>query len=76
VPTSWFRASPLGSVWRLVRDLIKAPGRISQRYRKAGLGVTGWVGAFALAVSYYGLKFVGDLMTFFAPRTMRKVFSI
>jgi hypothetical protein len=73
---SWFRASPLGSVWRLVRDLVKAPGRISQRYRKAGLGVTGWVGAFALAVSYYGLKFVGDLMTFFAPRTMRKVFSI
>ena len=73
---SWFRASPLGSVWRLLRDLMKAPGRVSNRYRQAGLGPTGWIGAFTLAVSYYSLKFVGDLLAFFMPRTMRKVFSI
>lgn len=73
---SWFRASPLGSVWRLLRDLIKTPSRISQRYRQAGLGPTGWVGAFTLAVSYYWLKFFGDLLSFFAPRTLRRMFAI
>jgi hypothetical protein len=73
---SWFRASPLGSVWRLLRDLMKVPGRVSNRYRQAGLGPMGWIGAFTLAVSYYWLKFVGDLLAFFMPRTVRKVFSI
>ncbi len=73
---SWFRASPLGSVWRLFRDLMKTPARVSSRYRQAGLGAAGWMAAFMLAVSYYSLKFVGDLFAFFAPKTMRKVFSI
>jgi hypothetical protein len=73
---SWFRASPLGSVWRFLRDLIRAPGRVSNRYRQAGLGPTGWVGAVTLAVSYYSLKFLGDLLAFFMPRIMRRVFSI
>ena len=73
---SWFRASPLGSVWRLLRDLSKAPARVSSRYRQAGLGPAGWIGALSLAVSYYWLKFLGDLLSFFAPRTVRKVFSI
>jgi hypothetical protein len=73
---SWFRASPLGSVWRLLRDLLKAPSLVSKRYRQAGLGPAGWVGAFALAVSYYWLKFVGDLSSFFAPRMVRRMFSV
>jgi hypothetical protein len=73
---SWFRASPLGSIWRLLRDLMKAPARISNRYRAAGLGPIGWLGAFSLAISYYVLKFLGDLGAFFAPRTLRRMFSI
>jgi hypothetical protein len=73
---SWFRASPLGAVWRLVRDLIKAPSHISKRYKAAGLGPIGWLGAFSLALSYYFLKFFGDVFAFFAPKTLRRMFSI
>lgn len=72
----WFRASPLGSVWRYLRDLVNAPGRITARYRQAGLGVAGWLAAMGLAFTYYTLKFFGDLMSFFAPRKVRQYFSI
>ena len=41
--------TPLGSLFRFFRDIVKSPARIWRRRQQAGLGPVGMVSAFALS---------------------------
>jgi len=72
----WLLASPVGALYRLVRDVATAPGRVIER-RKASVGsFSGAILAFVLAVAYAAIKFVGEIVTFLSPRFVRRRFSI
>jgi hypothetical protein len=72
----WLSASPIGAVFRLVREIALAPGRIVQRRQASVRSISGAILAFALAIAYASLKFVGEVTTFVSPRFVRGRFSI
>lgn len=72
----WLAASPAGSLFRFVREILLAPGRIIARRRASVQSISGSLLAFGLAVAYAGLKFAGEVTTFVSPRFVRSRFSI
>ena len=70
-PLGWLAASPAGSLFRFVREILLAPGRIIARRRASVQSISGSLLAFGLAVAYAGLKFAGEVTTFVSPRFVR-----
>lgn len=69
-------ASPLGSLWRFAKGTFEAPKRIWSRRHKAGIGVAGMIGAFALSVTYSTLMLFGEIATLISPRFVREHFAV
>jgi hypothetical protein len=72
----WLAASPVGSIFRFVREILLAPGRIVARRQASVRTISGSIVAFGLAVAYAGLKLAGEVTTFVSPRFVRSRFSI
>jgi Glycosyl transferase family 2 len=70
------RASPLGSIWRFTKGTLDAPRRIWERRGKAGVGMLGMIGAFALSVTYSTLMLFGEIATLISPKFVRKHFAV
>lgn len=75
-PMGWLAASPVGSIFRFIREVLLAPGRIVARRRASVRTISGSVVAFGLALAYAGLKLAGEVTTFISPRLVRRRFSI
>jgi len=76
VKKSAIGGSPVGSVYRFVRSVAKAPKRIWSRRKEANLGLVGMVSAFGLSTAYSGLMLFGELAAFVSPKFVRNNFSI
>jgi hypothetical protein len=72
----WLAASPVGAVFRFLRDVALAPARIIRRRQASVRSFSGAIVAFGLAVAYASLKLAGELTTFVSPRFVRSRFSI
>jgi Glycosyl transferase family 2 len=72
----WLAASPLGAVFRFLREVTLAPGRILRRRQASVQSIPGALLAFALAVAYASVKLAGEVATFVSPRFVRSRFSI
>jgi hypothetical protein len=72
----WLLASPLGALFRFVRDVAAAPVRVIDRRKASVKSFSGAVLAFLLAVAYAGVKLFGEIVTFLSPRFVRSHFSI
>jgi hypothetical protein len=72
----WLAASPVGSLFRFVREILLAPGRIVARRQASVQTISGSIAAFGLAVVYASLKLAGEVTTFISPRFVRSRFSI
>ncbi len=68
--------SPVGSTFRFLRSIAKAPARIWQRHKQANLSLGGMLTAFALSISYSSLMYFGELAAFVSPQFVRRHFSI
>lgn len=52
-------------------DMRRSRARISANYRNVGLTATQSLGALAIAFTYYGIAFLGELVTFVSPTLIR-----
>lgn len=61
----------LGAARRLKWQMVGARRRIMSHRRELGLGALGAVGALLVAAGYFGLEFIGDLVTRVNPTLIR-----
>lgn len=69
-------ASPLGALIRLGRDVKSMAGRAVHDRKEVGLSVPGAVAAALVGATYIGVKFFGEVVTFFSPGLVRKYWPI
>lgn len=71
-----FSASPLGSIFRLARYLLKSPVRIWGRRQGAKLGLYGVFCSWTISLVYGFFVFFGEIVSFFSPSALRKFVAI
>jgi hypothetical protein len=66
----------LGTPWRFARSVAKAGRRIHTHRRDVGLGPVGAAGAFGLALGYFGLCAVGEVLGRVSPELVRRRLAV
>ncbi len=66
----------LGTPWRFASSVARAAKRIGTHRKEVGLGATGAAGAMGLAVGYYALCAVGEVIGRVSPETVRKRLAV
>jgi hypothetical protein len=68
--------NPLTALVRWLRELWQVLVRVATRARTVGLGPLGVLAAIGLGFVYFSLKFVGEVVAFFAPGVIRRNLSM
>lgn len=71
-PRGRFGATPLGTIWRYLRNLARSFYRSFKLRRAVGLGFIGAFGACAIAAAYYTIKLLGELISYVRPELIRR----
>lgn len=66
----------LGTPYRFARSVWQAGRRILGHRREVGLGPVGAAAAFGMAVGYYGLCVVGEVLGRVSPETVRRRLAV
>jgi hypothetical protein len=66
----------LGTPWRFASSVARAAKRIGTHRKQVGLGAAGAAGAMGLAVGYYALCAVGEVMGRVSPETVRRRLAV
>ena len=66
----------LGTPWRVASSVARAAKRIGTHRKQVGLGAAGAAGALGLAVGYYALCAVGEVMGRVSPETVRRRLAV
>jgi hypothetical protein len=69
-------ANPVASLVRMIRQFGEVVVRVATRARAVGLGPIGVVAAIGMGFAYYCCKFVGEVVSFFAPSLVRNNLSV
>lgn len=69
-------ASPIMATWRLLRTIPRTLGRVFGDGAKVGLRRAEVPGVLGLALAYAVMKFVGEIVAFFAPGLIRRHVSL
>jgi glycosyltransferase involved in cell wall biosynthesis len=73
---AFFSANPLAALWRFLRNCANVVKKVVTRFRKVGLGMGGAAAALGVGFGFYFFKFVGEVVSFFAPGLIRDNLAI